>query len=161
MAPLGCPVPNDGTEAGMRRLIRQSLRFGVVGLVNTGIGLMAIYSVIYFFDADPIIANAIGYAIGLVVSFSLNRLWTFGVTRSIRKLLPRYFMVAATSYLLNLIMVFIGTRHFGIGPYLVQLFGVSIYTVVMFLGCKWFVFSPDRGEKRGICNRASGTTRDD
>ena len=124
----------------MSTLIRQSLRFGTVGLVNTTIGLMAIYSIIFFFGANPALANAVGYAIGLAVSFALNRFWTFGDTRSIAKILPSYLLVAAISYLLNLSVVLLGTYHFSVGPYLVQIFGVGMYTVGMFLGCRWFVF---------------------
>lgn len=124
----------------MSSLIRQSLRFGTVGLVNTAIGLLAIYAVIFFFNANPALANAIGYAIGLAVSFALNRFWTFGDTQSIAKVLPSYLLVAAISYLLNLSVVLLGTHHYGVGPYLVQLFGIGVYTVAMFLGCRWFVF---------------------
>jgi putative flippase GtrA len=124
----------------MTSLIRQSLRFGTVGLVNTAIGLMAIYSVMFFFNLGPAIANAIGYAIGLTVSFALNRFWTFGDTQSIAKVLPSYLLAAAISYLLNLSIVLFGTYHFGVGPYLVQFFGIGVYTVTMFLGCRWFVF---------------------
>ncbi|MGR9000416.1 MAG: GtrA family protein, partial [Gammaproteobacteria bacterium] len=124
----------------MSGFIRQSLRFGAVGLVNTAIGLLAIYAVIFFFNTGPAVANAIGYSIGLAVSFALNRIWTFGDGRSIAKVLPRYLLAAAISYLLNLSVVMLGSYHFGVGPYLVQLFGIGIYTVTLFLGCRWFVF---------------------
>jgi hypothetical protein len=49
---------------------------------------------------------------------------------------PLYLPMAAISYLLNLLVVLLGTYHFGVGQYLVQLFGKGVYTVVMFLGCK-------------------------
>lgn len=144
MARSGRSIQDDGPETGMSGLIRQSLRFGAVGLVNTAIGLLAIYAVIFFFNTGPAVANAIGYAIGLAVSFALNRLWTFGDSRSLGKVLPRYLLVAANSYLLNLSVVLLGTHHFGVGPYLVQFFGIGVYTVVMFLGCRWFVFQAPR-----------------
>ena len=124
----------------MNALIRQSLRFGAVGVVNTVIGLLAIYAVIFFFNTGPATANAVGYALGLAVSFALNRIWTFGDGRTVGKVLPRYLLVAAISYLLNLSVVLLCTHYFGVGPYLVQLFGIGIYTVTMFLGCRWFVF---------------------
>ena len=141
MALLRRTVPDAGAQVGMTGITRQALRFCLVGLANTTIGLLAIYAVLYFFAADPAIANAIGYAIGLVVSFLLNRLWTFDDSRSIVNVLPRYLMTAAFSYLLNLWVVLIGTHHFGVGPYLVQFFGIGVYTVSMFLGCRWFVFN--------------------
>jgi len=124
----------------MSGLIRQSLRFGTVGLVNTAVGLMAIFAVIYFFGADPALANAVGYTIGFALSFVLNRLWTFGDTQAISHVLPSYLLAAAVSYLLNLSVVLVGTRQFGVQPYLVQFFGVGVYTVTLFLACRWFVF---------------------
>jgi putative flippase GtrA len=101
---------------------------------------MAIFGIIFFFDANPLIANAIGYSIGLIVSFSLNRFWTFKDTQDVVKVFPSYFLVAAIAYLVNLCAVLLGTYHLGIGPYSVQFFGVSTYTVTMFLGCRYFVF---------------------
>jgi putative flippase GtrA len=135
-------VPNNGQETDVTGLIWQSLRFGAVGLVNTAIGLTAIYAVIYFLNATPAIANAIGYVLGLAVSFALNRFWTFENSQSLKKVLPRYLLIAAISYLMNLTVVLLGAYYFGVGPYLVQLFGIGVYTVTMFLGCRLFVFKP-------------------
>ena len=126
----------------MPPIVWQLMRFGAVGLVNTAIGLLAIYAAMYFWSIEPGIANAIGYAIGLAISFALNRVWTFSDARSIQAVLPRYLTVAAVCYLLNLGVVLIGARYFGIDPYLVQFFGISIYTTAMFIGCKWLVFRP-------------------
>jgi putative flippase GtrA len=131
----------------MRELIHQSLKFLMVGLVNTAIGLLSIYAIIFFFNAHPGLANAIGYAIGLAVSFALNRIWTFSDSQSIMKVLPRYLTVAGISYLLNLGVVLIGVDYFGIGPYLVQLFGMAVYTPTMFLGCRFFVFNRNNTQK--------------
>jgi putative flippase GtrA len=124
----------------MTGITLQAFRFSLVGLANTTIGLLAIYAVLYFITADPAIANAIGFTIGLIFSFVLNRIWTFSDTRSIVKVLPRYLMIAAISYLLNLTVVLIGTHQLGIGPYLVQFLGIGFYTITMFMGCRWFVF---------------------
>lgn len=116
-------------------------------MVNTAIGLLAIYAVLFFFNTGPAVANAIGYAIGLAVSFVLNRIWTFGDGRSIGKVLPRYLLAAVIAYLLNLTVVLISTYYFGVGPYLVQFFGIGVYTVTIFLSCRWFVFqSPALGD---------------
>jgi len=125
----------------MTGLLRQSIRFATVGLANTAIGLAAIYAVMFFFQTGPAIANAIGYAIGLAVSFSLNRVWTFNSDRPVGHVLPKYLLVAALSYLLNLGAVIAATSHFSVNPYLAQLLSVGIYTVCVFFGCRWFVFA--------------------
>lgn len=125
----------------MTRLVRQSFRFAVVGVLNTAIGLAAIYSVMFFFQTGPAIANAIGYLVGLIVSFALNRIWTFNSSRPIGHVLPKYMLVAATCYFLNLGVVLVATSAHSVDPYLAQLFGVAIYTVSMFFGCRTLVFS--------------------
>ena len=126
----------------MTGLLRQSLRFGAVGLVNTAIGLASIYAVMFFFQTGPAIANAVGYAIGLAISFSLNRVWTFDSKRPIAHVLPKYLLVATICYLLNLCAVLTAVSYSAVNPYIAQLLGVGTYTVCMFFGCRWFVFAP-------------------
>jgi putative flippase GtrA len=124
----------------MRQLIRQAVRFGLVGLINTGVGLLAIYAVLYFGRAGPVIANAIGYAIGLTVSFVLNRLWTFEDRSAIRRVLPRYLAAAGIAYFCNLAVVVVGTRYLHANPYAIQPLAIVIYTATMFFGCRRYVF---------------------
>lgn len=125
----------------LKTLVRQSVRFGVVGMLNTLVGLAAIYSLMFFLDASPGFANAAGYVVGLSVSFVLNRIWTFGNRQRIVHVLPRYLLVACCCYLLNLSIVLLSTASKSASPYLAQLFGVGPYTITMFLGCRWFVFT--------------------
>lgn len=125
----------------MTGLFRQSLRFSAVGVINTVIGLAAIYAAMFFFQARPGTANAIGYSIGIAISFLLNRAWTFRSKGHVVVVLPKYLLVAAISYLLNLTAVVTSTSFFSANPYLAQLLGVGIYTAWMFFGCRWFVFT--------------------
>ena len=126
----------------MTGLIRQTIKFGSVGLINTAVGLLLIYSAMYFAGLSPGLANAIGYGVGLLVSFSLNRVWTFQETRPARKFIGPYMMVAGAAYLCNLLVVLVGTSVFHADPYLIQLVGMCFYTTLMFLGSKWLVFRP-------------------
>lgn len=56
-------VPHAGTEETMIDAVWQVLRFGTVGLVNTAVGLFAIYVLMYVFDTNLLIANASGYIV--------------------------------------------------------------------------------------------------
>ena len=55
----------------------EPLRFALTGVVNTCVGLMFIFAAKYFLEFGDIAANALGYGVGLIVSFVLNALWTF------------------------------------------------------------------------------------
>lgn len=126
----------------MTVLLQQSLRFAIVGLVNTAIGVAVIYTIMFFFQTGPVIANVIGYAIGIAISFALNRAWTFNNSRPIVHVLPKYFLVVVVCYTLNLGVVLAATSHFLINGYVAQLIGMAIYTTCMFFGCRLFVFGP-------------------
>jgi len=76
----------------------------------------------------------------LAVSFALNRVWTFSSNQPVTHVLPKYLLVTAISYFLNLGSVLLATSYFSINPYLAQLLGIAPYTSCMFLGCSWFVF---------------------
>jgi putative flippase GtrA len=105
------------------------------------VGLSAIYAFQFFFNAGPIIANMLGYAIGIVFSFILNRNWTFGQGNSGYQDLPKFLLLAGVCYLFNIAVVFVGSYVFAFSPYLIQLAGVATYTALMFFGCRTFVFS--------------------
>ena len=123
----------------LTRTMLQVVRFGAVGLLNTGLGLAAIYGCMFFFGLGPELANVLGYGVGLVLGFWLNRRWTFASPRRIGDAAPRYGAVVAIAWLVNLAVVSV-SAHSGINPYLAQLCGVAPYTVLCFLGCRFFVF---------------------
>jgi putative flippase GtrA len=56
----------------VRRLFEQALRFGAVGIVNSVVGLSCIWAAMLLGMA-PLPANALGFGVGLVMSFVLNR----------------------------------------------------------------------------------------
>ncbi len=124
----------------MTELARQFIRFGVVGIVNTTIGLAAIYTLMFFGNVGAATANAGGYAIGLLVSFVLNRTWTFQSSQPVRYVLPRYLLTVGMCYLLNLGVVLFCIRTIHLNAYLSQFLGIGIYTSCVFLSCRWFVF---------------------
>lgn len=128
----------------MTGLLRQSIRFILVGIVNTATGLSVIYAAMYFFKANPVVANVIGYSIGICVSFALNRVWTFNSRRPIAHVLPIYLLVVGICYLLNLGTVVGAMSCLSINRYVAPLLGMCVYTGCMFLGCRWFVFPPQR-----------------
>jgi putative flippase GtrA len=55
----------------------QPLRFGIVGIANTGLDLAAFWLLASVVGMPLLLANTISYSAGVLNSFTLNRLWTF------------------------------------------------------------------------------------
>jgi len=124
---------------------RQLARFLTVGLVNTLVGLAVIFLLMRL-GAHYVFANASGYAVGLGVSFVLNRSWTFRAKSGASGQLARYLSVFAVCYLLNLAVVgaLIANRF---DPYFSQVLGIGVYTGLMFVGSRTLVFGLGRDEE--------------
>ena len=117
-----------------------AIRFILVGILNTVVGLSIIYAAMYFFDFGIKSANLIGYLVGLIISFTLNKKWTFKNRDRIGSSLIRYLLVIGVAYVANLQTVIFFDSYLKISPYLAQFMGVFPYALIGYLGCKFFAF---------------------
>lgn len=119
-----------------------------MGAINTLLGLLLIYAGLYFFGMSDVTANLFGYSVGLLISYALHRLWTFGDRGPIRRSLPIFIVVTLAAYLCNLGAVLAAHRGLGVDVYAAQLVGVATYVVVGFVGNRCLTFSASRGKVR-------------
>ena len=114
-------------------------KFLFVGIFNTAIGLTVICLAMWLFELGPLTANTIGYAIGCLIGYFLNRIWTFGGENPKNSFL-QYMLVILVCYGLNLLAVQLSIEIIELNPYIAQFFGMATYTITSFIGCKTIVF---------------------
>jgi putative flippase GtrA len=128
-------------------LIGLLVRYGLVGAVNTGIGLAVILGLEFGLKASPVLANAAGYAVGFAVGFLLNRGFVFRSEAGVSVAGPRYLAAVAACYGLNL-LVLQGLRAVlptGDLPHAAaQLCAMGTYTVTLFALSRYWVFAGGR-----------------
>jgi putative flippase GtrA len=117
------------------------IRYNLVGIINTIAGFSIIY-ILMFFGVSATISNAIGYGIGSIISFYLNRKYTFKSSLRDKIVIFKFFAVLAISYGLNFLML--RWLLVSINPYLAQIGSAVVYTISSFLLIKFFVFK-DKG----------------
>src|SRR3546814_17340484 len=83
---------------------KRPIRFVIVGVLNTLVGLGIIFGGKYFLGMGDVTANIAGYAVGLLVSFTLNYAWTFEYSGPKLAAAVRFLMVFGVSYILNTAM---------------------------------------------------------
>ncbi|MCB1877284.1 MAG: GtrA family protein [Chromatiales bacterium] len=52
-------------------------KFAIVGVINTSVDFGIYLALVYLAHWEPPVANVVSYSTGIVVSFLLNRNWTF------------------------------------------------------------------------------------
>jgi putative flippase GtrA len=123
---------------------REFARFLLVGVANTCAGLLVIYAAKWLLQWSDLPANALGYAVGLAISFRLNSRWTFAYLGAHGPALARFVLSTAIAYGANLATVMLALHVLGLNGYLAQALGVPPYTLTAYLLSKYFVFRNQR-----------------
>ena len=118
----------------------QLVRFLVVGVLNTAVGLACIVAAMRWLALDYRLANAGGYAAGCGLGFVLNRAWVFGDQGPWQGSLARWLGVVGACWGLNLAAVVLLHVGLGVDVYAAQLGGVVTYTGAAFMGGRLFAF---------------------
>jgi putative flippase GtrA len=126
------------------------LIFLIIGLINTLVGLSSTY---LFFDLIQLnywLSTFIGNLIGMVVSYILNKKFTFKNEESVKSSLLKFFLVVFLCYyvsywiglrLSNMVVILLSIFKPHTGE-LSILFGAGLYTISNFIGQKYIVFKP-------------------
>ena len=121
-------------------LLREAGKFLSVGVVNTVVGLLIIYTAKWFFHLGDIAANACGYSVGLLISFTLNSRWTFAYAGPQLGALVKFLLVALVAYAVNLLTVLTAVHYFELNGYVAQAAGIPPFTLTSFVLNKFLVF---------------------
>lgn len=132
-------------------MLRSSfIRFLLVGLINTAVGLSIMYACLLLFHLSYWNSTFIGNLVGAAVSYMLNKNITFQSNARFVGSSIRFIIVILASYFiaykLGLVLV---EAAVGKSPLLTDyveviavLFGSGMYTILNYLGQKYLVFSP-------------------
>ena len=116
-------------------------RFAVVGLANTAVGLAVIYIAMFIFGLGNVAANLLGYSVGVLTSFVLNKRWTFGHRGETMPALSRFVLVIALAYSANIFTVLLATDGLGWDRYVAQALGILPYMAIGYFGSRLFAFA--------------------
>jgi len=120
--------------------VRQLFRFLVVGVANTAFGYSIIFACMYLGGLSAELSNAVGYGVGLLVSYVMHKVFTFSSDRPHREAFIRFLVVFAAAYAANLLVLVILVRGIGVHEAISQVIASAFYVVTSFILNKLFVF---------------------
>lgn len=122
-------------------LARQLVRYLVVGGLGTAVHLALLAFCVEALRLDPVFGAVIGFVGALLVSYGLNRHWTFRLHGTGRPW--RYAVVSLGGLMLNTALMYTLVKRFG-WPYLpAQLSVVLIVPLSNFLLNRYWAFAPE------------------
>jgi putative flippase GtrA len=120
--------------------MKQFSRFIVVGMLNTAVGYAVIFGCMYAAGMGPELSNVAGYAVGLAVSYVMNRTYTFGSKQEPRREIVRFLVVFGLAYGANMLVLLALVRGSGMNAAVAQVVAGVAYIAVSYVLSKFYVF---------------------
>ncbi len=123
----------------MRETLKQFLRFAAVGAVATSAHFAVMIALVELARVHPVVATVCGFAVGAVVSYSLNRRFTFETRPAYGRGLAKFLAVIAIGALLNAGIVAL-VIDWGLHYLVAQVIATLIVLVWNYAGSRLVVF---------------------
>ena len=140
-APKRTPTSLPGPLARLNApLIVQFVKFGIVGVSNTALTFVIYTVLLKVFGVWYLAASAIGFVVGAVNGFLLNRRWTFAGHVGDALTPVRWGVVQGCGLALNEGLLYLFVDGAGVEKLLSQAFATAIVTVLTFLANRAWTF---------------------
>jgi putative flippase GtrA len=142
-SPLGERLP-ESLPGRVRRLeaatVAQFVKFGIVGVSNTVLSFAVYALLLKVFGVWYVAASGIGFAVGAVNGFLLNRRWTFKEHVGDALTPVRWGVVQSCGLALNLGLVYMFVDDVGLDKLIGQACATAIVTVLAFFANRAWTF---------------------
>ena len=123
-----------------KHTLSELFRYGVVGIFHNVI-IYVMYLLLTWQGLEPKLAMTLLYILAVLLSFYLNRKWTFEHEGMATSSLIRYIVAYASVYLLNLISLLIFVDSLGYPHQVIMALLVIVGAAILFIIQKYWVFS--------------------
>jgi putative flippase GtrA len=136
------PDSTHQRPSGLIPELGRVLRFGIVGGLNTVIGGCTIVALEWGCGVHPLLANAAGFASGMIAGFLLTRTFVFRERTRNRWIVVRYTIAVALAFALNQVVLALLNGRLPKAPGAIFAQGAAIvsYTIACFILCRFWVF---------------------
>lgn len=124
--------------------LQSLIKFSIVGVSNTALGLGIIYIAWHVFGLGDIVANVLGYLVGFLWGYIWHRSWTFNASPKGIRSLWRYAFICILAYGANLATLGVVRSMLGSVSFLPHVAGAVIYAGLSYIGSSYFAFSASR-----------------
>jgi len=136
------------TDYKIDSLLQRIIRFSIVGGISTVVNYTCFILIYKVLQLHYILSSSIGYIIGLLVGYSLNKNWTFVKKVIIGK---SYFFQYSIAQIMGLIfcqiLLYILVEAFKIDPLLANVIAIGFAAIVSFLLIDLLVFKSMEKDK--------------
>ncbi len=116
--------------------------YGIVGVIGTFIHFLTLVLLVELFNQDPVFSSSIGFIFTVIISFILNKKFTFK-TRSKNNsiLFIKYSLVSISGFILNSLIMYLTVHVFTIHYFIGQAIVIIVLPISNFLLNHYWTFN--------------------
>jgi len=122
------------------KTLLQFCKFILVGLINSSCNYLLFYWCLVFLNFHYIISGTLGFILGALIGYQLNRSWSFKSKINYKKGLKKYLFIQLFCLILHNITLISVIEYLEIKDVFSQLAGIIVTTLINFYLIKKFVF---------------------
>ena len=141
------PAEDQNMKKLFRKFLdRTFLKFILVGVVNTIFGTSIMFLFYNVFHFSYWVSSASNYILGSILSYILNRLFTFHSETAVKKTLPRFVINISLCYLIAygiakpLVIYILSSLSLNTQENIAMLVGMCLFVGLNYFGQRFFVF---------------------
>lgn len=131
----------------MRKIIDKTfLKFVFVGIINTFVGTAVMFGCYNLLKMDYWISSAMNYIVGSIVSYILNKKFTFNNNEKGPKPLLKFILTISICYGIAyglakpLVKILLSSSAISIQENIAMLVGMGLFVILNYLGQRFFAF---------------------
>jgi|CXWL01.1.fsa_nt_gi putative flippase GtrA len=125
--------------SGPPTLLAQIVRFALVGVAATAVHFAVLIALVELAGLGPVAATTLGYIVGIAVSYTLNRLYTFKSDAPVGSSFLKFALLYGVSAFLNAGIVAMLTEQ-RLWYLLAQVIATGLVLIWNFVGARFVVF---------------------
>ncbi len=128
---------------GIPETYMRIIRFVISGGLATGVNLFSLYLLLHIIGMWYLTSSIIAFFVGFIVSFTLQKFWTFKDHRKdiIGRQLVIYLAIVLVNLILNTALVYIFVEYGELWPLIAQALAALIIAFEGYFAYKYFVFN--------------------
>ena len=124
-----------------KKIIIQFFKFIFVGLINSSFNYLLFYVCLIYLNFHYIVSGTLGFILGALIGYQLNRSWSFNSKINYKKGLKTYLFIQLFCLLIHNITLISVIEYLQIKDVFSQLAGIIVTTLINFYLIKKFVFT--------------------
>jgi putative flippase GtrA len=120
--------------------VKQFASFVKVGFAATAAHYVMLAALVELLSVNEVFASTLGYAVGAVVSYTLNYRFTFNSDRPHQIAVSRFFVIALTGMALNSLAIAFLLHNLAVHYFVAQIAATGFVLLWNFVGNRYWTF---------------------